>query len=682
MNKTISISLGGQNFIIEEEAADKLKNYLEDIKRHCGKDTDAEEVISDIETGLAEKLKASLAPYKEVITMDDIEALIKIMGTSEDFDREVGAVEDESDDKAEDRPKISHKLYRDVDNAIIGGVASGLGAYFNVDPIIFRFAFLALCFAGGSGVALYIIMWLITPAAVSAHQKLEMKGEAPTIAAFERLAKNGRQFKENWKKRWQKRSWLGKIISLPFVILNCLLIAVKKIWSKLWPVIKFLFALFLILTALMVFIGAGISSFYLFLQAQSNYSFNYIPVKELGAAIPLAWLAISGFLAFALPALLAIIGGLAIIQKKKLIGLQAAAIIFALWMIAGIAFTAIGLRYVPEIKEKMDNYPSLQTVTDKIEIDSFNNLNVKGENIKIVVEPGAASSSLLLLTGRSVDLERISWQQSGDDLNISENETDKNYCLNCHTRLITIKVSAPNLKNLDIENANLTISPDFKQSLKIKANGDSIIGWDEAQTDGLSAELSNGADLLVKGKIATTSLIVDNASAHFVDFNGRSVSLDMKGADARTDWKGQADNFIIRSAKNKSEDDASDGSVDASALTVKKMLINSQGFLMIVSGPTTEIQADLSAGSRLFYTGKTKISGARDGQPIISYQKIKEAEYRAAAEDYDGDSEIIAADDSCLIAGANGKYFRLNRNQLSDELFKTMSIDFKHWLEY
>ena len=107
---------------------------------------------------------------------------------------------------------------------------------------------------------------------------------------------------------------------------------------------------------------------------------------------------------------------------------------------------------------------------------------------------------------------------------------------------------------MDIENANLTISPDFKQSLKIKANGDSIIGWDEAQTDGLSAELSNGADLLVKGKIATTSLIVDNASAHFVDFNGRSVSLDMKGADARTDWKGQADNFIIRSAKNKSED--------------------------------------------------------------------------------------------------------------------------------
>ena len=177
------------------------------------------------------------------------------------------------------------------------------------------------------------------------------------------------------------------------------------------------------------------------------------------------------------------------------------------------------------------------------------------------------------------------------------------------------------------------------------------------------------------------SLMINNARAHFDDFTGQNISLDMKGAEAKTDWKGQADNFIIRSVKRIDNDGASDGSVDASAFTVKKMIINSQGFLTIVSGPTTEIQADLSDDSRLFYTGKTKITGARAGQPIVSYQKIKETEYRAVEENYNGDSEIINDGNSNLIAGDNGKYFRLDRGQLSEKLFKSMSADFKQWLE-
>lgn len=694
MNKTISIGLGGQNFIVEEEAADKLKNYLEDVKRHCGKDTDAEEVISDIETGLAEKLKASLTPYKEVITMADVEALIKVMGTSEDFDREVGEINNESENKNEDKnnngPKISHKLYRDVDNALIGGVAAGLGAYFDIDPIIFRFAFIALCFAGGSGVALYIIMWLITPAAVSAHQKLEMKGEAPTVAAFERLSKNSHQLKEDWKKRWQERSWLGKILSLPFVALNCILIAIKKIWSKIWPIIKFLFGLFLVLISLIVLVGVGIGSFYLLLQAQSNYSYNYIPVKELSAAVPFVWLMISGFLAFALPALLAIISGLVIIQKKKLISLQTAAIIFALWMISGIAFTAMGLRYIPELKEKVNNYPTLQTVTNKIDTNKFSNINIKGNNIRVVVEPSAASSSAVSITGRSVDTAKVSWQQAGDNLNISENRADKNYCISCHANLITIKISSPDLKNINIEAGSLKISPEFKQTIKIKASGNSSVNWEEAEADNLNAELSDEASLSVTGKISSTSLVVSDARVHLDDFSGKNINITMKGAAAKADFKGQVDNLIITSAQRAKDDGTSDGSVDASALTVKKMLINSQGFLTIVSGPTEEIQADLSPDSRLFYTGKTKIDGDQKNKPIMSYQKIKATEYRIVRDehegnnrdsDYDEYSDIITDGDSNLIAADNGKYFRLNRGQLSEEMFKTMSIDFMHWLE-
>jgi len=172
-------------------------------------------------------------------------------------------------------------------------------------------------------------------------------------------------------------------------------------------------------------------------------------------------------------------------------------------------------------------------------------------------------------------------------------------------------------------------------------------------------------------------LIIDNANAHFDDFSGGLVNLNMKGAIAKTDWKGKVDNFNITSVKG--ED--SDGSVDASALTVKKMTIDSQGALIIVSGPTSEIQANLSDASRLFYIAGTKINGDQKNKPIALYKKVSEAEYNDAEENYDDSLNLIMNGDSSLISASNGKYFRLIKGQLPDNLFKTLSTDFKNWLD-
>jgi phage shock protein PspC (stress-responsive transcriptional regulator) len=678
MEKTISINLNNQNFQIEEEAYEKLALYLESIKRHCGAGVDSAEVISDIENSIAEKLKLSLNSYKEVITIADVEALIKIMGTVEDFDREVGNSNSEEEVKEEiGDNRIKRKLYRDTNNAVIGGVAAGLGNYFNIDPVLFRIIFCALVFAGGSAFIIYILLWIAMPEAKTAYQKLEMQGQAPTLAAFKNLAKTGKQLQENWKKRWQKRSALGKIFSLPLLVVNGIFIALKKVWQALWPIVKLLFGLSIILTALSIFVGAGISSFYILLQSQSNYSFNYIPVRELGAAIPLTWLLITGFLSLALPAILAIIGGLIIIQKKKLIGLQAVSIIFGLWIIAGIAFSALGLRYIPELKYKVDNYPSHQKTTKTIDFENFTNINANGNYLRIVIEPSISTSSHVILTGRKADLDRIALQKSGTDLNIEGNTVDQTYCIKCNINQVTVRISAPTLKSLNVKAADVKISPDFKQALKIEASDNSIIDWTGAEAPILEANLSSYADLSVDGHIASTTLTIDNASAHFDNFNGNSINLAMKNGGARTDLKGKVDNFNISSVKG--ED--SDGSVDASALTVKKMLINSQGALTIVSGPTSEIQTNLSDTSRLFYTGKTKISGEQKNKPIALYIKVSEVEYNDAEDNYDDSLNLIMNSDSSLIAASNGKYFRLMKGQLPDKLFNTLSVDFKNWLD-
>ncbi len=676
MEKTISINLSGQNFQIEEDAYKKLFDYLESIKKHCGGGADSSEVIADIENSMAEKLKASLTPYKEVVTMAEIDSLIKIMGTVEDFDREVGGDEEKKDDDADDEEKdqsgasgdrIKRKLYRDTDNAVIAGVASGLGAYFDVDPVLFRIIFCVLIFAGGSAILLYVLLWIAMPEAKTAHQKLEMHGQAPTLAALKNLSKTGNKIKEGWKKTWEKRSVLGKIINLPILLINGIFTAIKKIWNFLWPVIKFFFGFVIIMASLSVFIGSGISSFYLLLQAQSNYSFRHIPVSELSSSIPFVWMLVTGFLSCALPAILAMIGGLMIILKKKIINLQTGIAIFGLWIIAGIAFSGLCLRYIPEIKEKIDSHPALQETTKTIEAENFTAVNADGRHVRIMIEPDSGARGQVVLTGRAVDLARVDLQKNDNDLNINENTTDEPYCLDCNFVPVIAKISSPSLEGFDVQNSYVEISPNFKKTLNIKADN-SFVEWTNADAPALTAVVSDDSNMIVTGRVSSTTLTVDNARAHFDDFDGKTVSLTMKGAGADTDWKGKVGNFVVVSAKG--ED--SDGSVDTSALTVKTMTVDSRGALTIVSGPTAEIKTTyISDDSRLFYVGQPKISGDQKNKPIIRYEKIGAEEF-AAAEDEDNE-------DVSLVSARNGKYFRLFRGETAKSLFKTLSDDFRNW---
>ena len=50
----------------------------------------------------------------------------------------------------------------------IAGVCGGLGEYFELDPVLFRAAFVVLAFAGGLGILLYLALWLVVPGPVPA----------------------------------------------------------------------------------------------------------------------------------------------------------------------------------------------------------------------------------------------------------------------------------------------------------------------------------------------------------------------------------------------------------------------------------------------------------------------------------------------------------------------------------
>ena len=162
MNKTININIAGTVFNVDEDAYDLLNKYLESIKLYFSKIDKDGEIISDIESRIAENFLSKLSNKNNSISLSDVKNIIKIMGTLDDF-KEIYDDENKEEETFSSNGKDSKKLCRNVNDKVIAGVASGISNYFQVDPIIIRIIFLASLFAGGFGFFAYIICWIGIP---------------------------------------------------------------------------------------------------------------------------------------------------------------------------------------------------------------------------------------------------------------------------------------------------------------------------------------------------------------------------------------------------------------------------------------------------------------------------------------------------------------------------------------
>jgi phage shock protein PspC (stress-responsive transcriptional regulator) len=167
MKKNISINLSGTLFHIEEDGFDLLKKYLDDISAYFSSYEDSEEIIFDIEGRIAELFQAKLKESKQIITIQDVEEVMSVMGEVKDY--KVFDKEEENKQTPpieEDAPfsgSKSKKLYRDANSQVLGGVASGLGNYFEIDPIWTRLALIALLCTGPVVIIAYLILWIVLP---------------------------------------------------------------------------------------------------------------------------------------------------------------------------------------------------------------------------------------------------------------------------------------------------------------------------------------------------------------------------------------------------------------------------------------------------------------------------------------------------------------------------------------
>ena len=194
MNKTIIININGSVFHIEEDAYEILKNYMTDVKRHFMNSADSFEITTDIENRIAEMFGEILQKdSKQVITELDVNMVIEQMGTIADFehDEEEGKPSSAQSSFSMTTPR---RLFRDPDDHLVAGVCSGIANYFEINVVWIRLLFAFSFVAAGSGLFLYIILWIVVPKAVTRADRMAMKGEKQNLQGFKKNLENELNF--------------------------------------------------------------------------------------------------------------------------------------------------------------------------------------------------------------------------------------------------------------------------------------------------------------------------------------------------------------------------------------------------------------------------------------------------------------------------------------------------------
>lgn len=204
MKKTLTINLNNIVFHIDDDAYDMLQSYLADVEKHLS-DDEKKEVMADIEARIAEIFSDSLKRNKTVINLEDVEEIINVLGKPNQFSSDE---EDDANPKTNtqqsagngERRSSSRRFYRDPENAVLGGIASGIAAYFSWDVTWVRIGIILLSLLSiGHGILIYFIVWLIAPKAVTVAQRLEMQGEDVTVENIKSEINNVKNYVESDK---------------------------------------------------------------------------------------------------------------------------------------------------------------------------------------------------------------------------------------------------------------------------------------------------------------------------------------------------------------------------------------------------------------------------------------------------------------------------------------------------
>lgn len=376
MNKTVNINLGGMFFHIDEDAYQKLSRYFESIKRQLSDSDGKDEIMSDIEYRISELFSEKLKSDKQVISMKDLDEVIAIMGEPKDYRLD----EEEVTTGSTYSTKKTKKLYRDVDNNVLGGVLGGLSHYIGIDVVWLRIIMLVLFLFYGTGGLLYIILWIVIPKAVTTAEKLEMRGEAVNISNIEKKVReefenisekvNNIDYEKYQNKVQDGAKKVGNSLSDFFLVF-------LKVIGKIIGVFIIIFAIGALASLTIALITLGSTDFFQLPWMGISEAFNY-------SEVPVWVLVILFFLAIGIPFLgLLILGFRILISNSKSLGKVFKYSMFGIWIVSVIALIVIGIRQATEIafeeKVSQTHLINIQPI-DTLKVSLSENSRFKNSN--------------------------------------------------------------------------------------------------------------------------------------------------------------------------------------------------------------------------------------------------------------------------------------------------------------
>ncbi|GDX52309.1 hypothetical protein LBMAG27_13560 [Bacteroidota bacterium] len=379
MNRTITINLSGIVFHIDENAYDKLKQYLEKLKSHFSSTQGNDEIIHDIESRIAEMFSEKVSEAKNVITLDEVNAVIEAMGNPEEV---AGAESTQQSSQSSSQSSSSSsttgttyttsgnkRFYRNVDEKVFGGVCSGIAAYFDFDPIWLRLAFALSFFFAGTGLILYLILWLIIPAARTTAEKLEMRGERVNISNIE---KNIREEMNNVKDRVQE---FGKEMNSENtrqkIRNNSARVGsfIGEVFTRVFQVIGKIFGFFITLISIALLVGLTIAVFSLF--GVFSFALPAVFTHMLFSNVDLGWLITGSILVVGIPLVLLLLNGIRILFNVNL-HLKSVGLVMLIFWLAGVGMaTYQGVKLGKEFAKEGSNREAttLTMVGDTLKLD-------------------------------------------------------------------------------------------------------------------------------------------------------------------------------------------------------------------------------------------------------------------------------------------------------------------------
>jgi phage shock protein PspC (stress-responsive transcriptional regulator) len=366
MNQTVTVNISGIVFHIEVDAYEELKKYLNKIRSYFKNSEECEEIMTDIEARIAELFNEKITSDNQVISSSYVEEVVSIMGKPEQYIDE--------DEEEQEQPKSNQrtynyntakKLFRDPDDRLIGGVASGISSYFGIDTIWLRLFFVIALFIG-FGFLLYIILWVVMAEAKTSSDKLQMKGDPVNINNISKTFRDeADKVSENLKKNGHQ---YGKKAETAFEAFFSFLLHVFKgffkVLGKVFGVIFLIVGTFWLVGLIGMLVGSetifsitsdGVFSF----EAKEFFDLIFISENQYHMAI------IGIVITVGLPILMLIYAGVKLLFKVKThtgVGIG----LFILWVIGIFMCAMVGIRMGTELTND-ESISTVEIIKDNVE---------------------------------------------------------------------------------------------------------------------------------------------------------------------------------------------------------------------------------------------------------------------------------------------------------------------------